>query len=300
MAASGAGQGLVYAPAVIGRMDIRYANTRYQVDTRKTAAYAAQLEEGPVVLDWDNATQIDFDPGALDSESLPGAEFADLPTTAQNSKTYRKWSKDLLRWVRQNRALVLYRCDSLKLSSSPEESESTFRARLAQAAREKRDLEVEKLRRKYSRRFTTLKNRMMRAEQAIAREQEQAKSRKVETMISFGSAILGAFLGRKTVSAMSTYRVGTAMKGAGRIRKETMDVARAQETAEAVRMQLAEVEGRLQEDIGQIEDTFDPAAVELAEIRVKPKSSDLTLEVFGLAWMPYRRDAGGRLTPDWG
>ena len=32
---------------------------------------------------------------------------------------------------------------------------------------------------------------------------------------------------------------------------------------------------------------------------VKPKSSDMTLEFFGLIWLPYRRDARGQLAPDW-
>ena len=40
-------------------------------------------------------------------------------------------------------------------------------------------------------------------------------------------------------------------------------------------------------------------AEELEEVMLKPKSTDITLEVFGLTWMPYRKDAGGRLTPDW-
>jgi hypothetical protein len=52
-----------------------------------------------------------------------------------------------------------------RLSSDPRESRADFMARLAQAARESRDLEVEKLRRKYSSKFNTLNNRMMSAEQ---------------------------------------------------------------------------------------------------------------------------------------
>ena len=170
---------------------------------------------------------------------------------------------------------------------------------MSQASREKRDLEVEKLRRKYGSKFNTLQNRLMRAEQAIQREQEQAKSKKVETMISFGTAILGAFMGRKAVSARSASRIGAAMKSAGRMRKESMDVARAKETAVAVKQQMAELDARLQTDIDSLEATLVPAAEELQEVMLKPKSTDITLEVFGLTWMPYRKDAGGRLTPDW-
>lgn len=298
LAASGAGHGLVYYPGVIGRMDVHYSNARYKVDTTETLALAAQLEEGPVALDWDIA--VEFDPLVLETTPLSGGEYTDMPAVAKKVSTYRKWNKDLLRWVRQNRPLVLFRNKSFGMTSKLGESEGEFRSRLAQAMREKRDLEAEKLRKKYSRRFTTLKDRLMRAEQAIAREGEQAKAKKMQTVISFGTAILGAFLGRKAVSATSASRVGTAIRSASGVQKEKMDVARARERAEAVRLQLSELDERLQEDIDAIELSFDTEAEELEEISVKPKSTDITLEIFGLAWMPFRKDAGGGLSPDWG
>jgi hypothetical protein len=179
------------------------------------------------------------------------------------------------------------------------ESESQFRGRLAQALRETRDLKVEKLRRKYEKRFTTLNDRLMRAEQAVARESEQVKSHGIQTAISFGSAVLGAFLGRKAVSARSTARMGSAMKSASRMRKEKMDVERARERAAAVRQQLEELDARLQADIDALDADLDPAAVALTTVMVKPKSADITLTLYGLGWLPYRRNAGGGLGPDW-
>lgn len=297
LAASGAGRGLAYYPAVAGRMDIHYLNARYKIDTTQTVALAAELEEGPVPLDWDNA--VEFDPVTLETSPLPGSEYADLPVAAKKAAAYRKWNKDLLRWVCQNRPLVLLRSKRFGMTSLLGESEGEFRARLALAVREKRDLEVEKLRKKYSKRFTILKDRLMRAEQAISREDEQAKARKMQTAISFGTAILGAFLGRKTVSATSASRVGTAMRSASRMRAEKMDVARAQEKAEAIRLQLSELKERLQEDIDRIEIAFDTEAEELEEIRIRPKRTNITLEIFGLAWIPFRKEGKARLSRDW-
>ena len=297
--ASGAGQGLEYFPALAGWMDVHYSSTRYKVSASHKLALAAMLEEGPVVLDWDMAEEITLDPADLETEPLTGPRFADLPAVAKNAKKYAKWNKDFFRWVRQNRPLLIYRSKRFNLSSDPQETKGEFLAHLAQASREKRDLEVEKLRRRYSSKFNTLNNRLMRTEQAVMREKEQSQSSKIQTAISFGTAILGAFLGRKAVSASSAGRFGTAMRSASRVRKESMDVHRAQETLEATKLRLAELDQRLQEDIERIEDTFDPDSETIQEILVKPKSSDMTLEFFGLVWMPYRRDARGRLAPDW-
>jgi hypothetical protein len=297
LAASGAGHGVIYYPAVIGRMDVHYSDAKYKIDTTKTLALAAQLEEGPAALDWDSA--VEFNPIAIEAMPIKDGKYADLPKAAQNISNYRKWNKDLLRWVHQNRSLMLLRSKSFGMISQLGESEGDFRLRLAQIMREKRDLEVEKLRKKYDKQFTTLKDRLMRAEQTITREDEQAKASKMQTAISFGTAILGAFLGRKAVSAISAQRVGTAMRSASRVQKEKMDVAMAQERAEAVRLQLSELDDRLKEDIDAIEHSMDAEAEELEKIIIKPKSTDIALEIFGLAWMPFRKNAGGGLSPDW-
>jgi hypothetical protein len=290
---------LAYYPGLLGALDIHYASAKYNVDLNQTATLINRFEDGPVVLDWDRSEEIEFDPLDLEKDPLPGAGFADLPTAAQRAKAYDKWRKDLLRWVRQQRHLTLYRSKRFKLTSEPGETKAEFMARLSQTAREARDLAVAKLRKKYSKKFDTLQERLRRAEQAIMREQEQASNRKMQTAISFGTAILGAFLGRKTVSSRSAGRFGTAMKSASRMRKESMDVARAAETAEAIKAQLAEMEGRLTDDIADLEGQFDPATEELGEVLIKAKSADITLDVFSLVWLPYRRDGSGQLAPDW-
>jgi hypothetical protein len=257
------------------------------------------LSEGPVPLDWDQAVSVVLHPSELNSKPAGGATFAALPAEAKKPKAYDVWRKDLARWVRQNCTLRLQRSERFGLAARPEESVAEFTARLTQTAREQRDLEVEKLRRRYAEKFASLRDRLLRAQQAVMREQEQLSAKKVETAISFGTAILGAFLGRKAVSATSAGRLGTAAKSAGRLRKESMDAARAQESAEAVKAQMAELDQALQADIAKLEAAFDPAAEKLQEISVAPTPAGITLEFFGLVWLPYRRDAQGKATPAW-
>ncbi|MCU0564505.1 MAG: DUF87 domain-containing protein, partial [Desulfobacterales bacterium] len=196
-------------PHVLAGIEIRYTNSRLAVDQSRRMALAAPLSEGPVALDWDQSFPVVFDRAALSSAPPARAAFAELPAAAGKPKAYEAWRKDLGRWVRGSCPLVILRSERFKLASRPEESRAEFVARLGQAAREQRDLEVEKLRRRYGEKFSQLKDRRMRAEQALAREQEQVSAKKVETAISFGTAILGAFLGRKAVSSTSAGRIGT-------------------------------------------------------------------------------------------
>ena len=114
--------------------------------------------------------------------------------------------------MRQNENITLFRSKRFKLTSTASETEGDFRARLQDAASEKRDAAIAKIRKRYATKATTLENRLMRAEQAIAVQKEQSTKKKLDTAISFGTAILGAVLGRKKLSTSTATKMGTAMQ----------------------------------------------------------------------------------------
>ncbi len=296
---SGAGQSLVYMPTVFGQVDIYYQHAKYDVNLSQTLAMAVEIADGPVPVDWYQAQRINNALAMLESEPMKGAAFAELPSPALQAPNYKIWEKALLNFVRTDQLMTLFQCKRLGMTSEPGEAEGVFRSRLSLTMHERRDLAIEKLRQKYAGRFTTLRNRLLNAEHAISREEEQEKGRRVDTMISFGTAILGAFLGRKTVSAGSASRMGTAMKSAGRLQKEKMDVVRAKEKVAAIQEQINTLEGQLQSDVNRLALQFDSETEELEKILITPTLSNITVKVFGLAWLPYRKNDAGRFVQDW-
>jgi hypothetical protein len=299
LAGSGAGQGLVYQPAIIGGLRVHYSSSHHQVSLTQPLWVIAYLEEGPVPLDWDQAEVIELDPADLLRSPLAGCRFESVPQKALKPTVFRTWQKDMLKWARQSHPLEIYRADRLNMVSEPGESEASFRTRLAQIARERRDLETENLRKKYASKFTTLQNRELSMRLAMEREADQVKSQKMQTVISFGTAILGAFLGRKVLSGQSAQRMGTAMKSASRMGKEAMDVKRARAKLEAVQAEISDLEKQFQTDMDQIRASLDPEDEPLDTIRITAKSTDIAVEAFGLVWMPFRTTAQGGRDPDW-
>ncbi|AOY58146.1 MULTISPECIES: helicase HerA domain-containing protein [Desulfococcus] len=285
--ASGAGAGDQYLPGLIGRMSIHYRHLRYGVDLIQSVTLFAQFQNGPVPLDWGSAVPVAS--AALGTVPPDHAEYAELPPAAHKTAAYDKWRKDLLRWVRLNRPLTIYQATALKLTSRPGESESAFRIRVSLAEREARDTAIEKLRRKYADRFARLQDRLMLAEQAVERERDQVRSQGLQSAVSFGGAILGAFLGRKVASAASASRMGTAVKSAGRIHKEKKDVDRAVERANAVRDKIAALDLQFRDDIDAVEKRFSPRTTLLETVAIAPKRNDITLDIFGLAWLACRQ-----------
>lgn len=63
---------------------------------------------------------------------------------------------------------------------------------------------------------------MLRAKQQVDQEQPQVMQSRVETALSVGTAVLGAFMGRKRSTVDSA---GGALRKVGRMRKESTDAA---------------------------------------------------------------------------
>jgi hypothetical protein len=290
---------VTYFPRLACGASLIFSNARYQVEDERSALYTIEIEDGPVTIDWDGAERLDISMDALGESAIPGAAFADLPGPAANAKQYAAWEREFKRWVRQTETVTLYRNKRFRLTSSPGETEGDFRVRLQDLASEKRDQEIAKLRKRYATKTTTLENRLMRAQQAIAREQEQASKKTLDTAVSIGTAILGAVLGRKRLSTTSASRVGTAIKTAGSARKEAADVARAKQTAEKVRADLEALNRQLEKEVEALDTSFDAQAEELDEILIRAKTTDIHVPVLALAWMPYSPDSKGRLRPAW-
>ncbi len=243
------------------------------------------LTSDPIPVGWDRrrAGAIRGQP-AVDGTAA-GRDFEALPAAAGKAKSYADWTKSFSSWVASSETLDLYRSPSLGLISAADESEGDFRARLQQAARERRDAEVARLRQKYAPKLASLQEKLRRALQSVAREEEQASAQKTQTAISFGTTVLGALFGRKTLSASTLGRATTAVRGVGRSSKEAQDVARAKENVDSVQGQLEEMDTTLNADIAALEATYHPATEPLETISLKPKRGGVTVQLVALVWV---------------
>ena len=293
------GDGLQYSPRLVAAADMTFSNSRYDIDERRENLFTVEFEDGPVAIDWDNAEPLDLITDDLADTGEEGASFADCPAVAANTKNYTAWNRDFKRWVRQNEVITLYKSKKYRLTSGAGETEGDFRVRLQQLANEKRDLAVGKLRKRYATKAATLENRLLRAQQSIEREQQQSSKKKMDTAISFGTAILGAVLGRKRLTSGTASKMGTAIRSATGARKEAADVARAKETAKKVTADLEKLGVALQSEIDALDDAFDAQAEELSEVQVKAKTTDVHVPLVGLVWMPYKDSGDGRLEAAW-
>ncbi|MCP4005481.1 MAG: DUF87 domain-containing protein [bacterium] len=274
---------LVYRPALLGLASLHYADARSKCDYWENAHLLTLLNDDPPANPWDGAERLPGLP-VLEDDPVAGASLADLPAAATRVRSYASWQKRLKSAAYRDLPLTLFHCSELKTYSQPKEEEGAFRGRLALAARERRDLAVEKLRRKFSPKLARLDERILRAQQRVEREQSQHKQQKFQTVVSAAATVLGALFGRK---ASSVGRAATTMRGAGRISREAGDVERAKELLEELRRKLDELEEEFADATATVAENVDPATLPLQERLIRPRKADLLIERVALVWTPW-------------
>jgi hypothetical protein len=276
--------GIVYEPFLFTTATIHYQDDKRGLDHAEEVALVAPLVEDGV--DWYAAEAADLTKDDLESEPVPGARFAALPGAAVKAKSYDSWRKALQECLYRTRKCELFRSDTIGEVSKPGESERDFRIRLTEAAREKRDEQVDLLRKKYGVKIAQLQERKRKAEQAKQVQENQARQQTLSTVITAGSAVLGMFFGRKRSSLSA---VGAAARAGGRTLQERQDIERAEETVTAIDKQLADLNAELETEVDHLQDRFDPEAGELEVLGLKPKKTDIEVRFLTLAWAPKRQ-----------
>ena len=286
---------LVYEPMVLGVATIRFKDVKMAVDESSQLARLAPLSQaaGP---DWSAGQALEAAPTDFEREPLKGAAFGDMPEAATRSKTYAAWGDDFRNWLFRNQTLDVRKSSASGLTSRPGESEAEFAARSAQAARERRDAAVERLRTQYAPKIQRLEERIRNAQQVVEREAGQVKSQAVQTAVSVGATILSSFLGRKRLGYSTLGRATTAARGAGRVLQQQQDVGRAKEDVAAAQKELDALNGEFQQATAALGDS---QAERPETVAVRPRVSDISVSPLMLAWAPYWVDAAGIRTKAW-
>ena len=284
---------LNYEPRLIALGKVHFVDTRKGLAADEDLALLADLNVGALGIDWDDCIPLRMDPDALEKEPPAPGHFADVPAEASQGKSYTAWRKSLADHIYRSRRYALLKCAALKVVSEPGESERDFRIRISDEAREKRDEQVAKLRKKYASRLDTMEERIRKAELRVEKEMQEAQSAKMQSAISIGASLLGAVLGRKVLGSTNVRRAASAARGVGRSQKQADDVQRAEEDVIAYTEKLEEMQRDIELEIAEIEQRFDSDALELDELLLKPRKTDIDIRHMALAWVPFGRDAAG-------
>jgi hypothetical protein len=294
---TGESDSVIYRPALLGTARLHFVSVRANLDFWQDFSLVASLSDADTSIPWEESTAVKSESLYLEKQPHPHAKFSTLPNAATRASSYTSWKSALTNHLYQHYTQTLWENREFKQFSITGESEGDFRGRLTHLMHEKRDLEVEKLRKRFAPKLARMQERLRKAQVRVEREKAQHGQQKVQTAVSVGATLLGAIFGRKTLSAGTIGRATTSMRGAGRIAREKQDIVRAQREVQVVNDKLIALEEDFQAEIADLKIDFQPEDLEILELLIRPRKSDIMINRFGLIWTPWKINQAGFSEP---
>jgi hypothetical protein len=288
---------LVYEPALYLAAEVAFVDRRKDISEVKTYHHLVYANELDALVNWEDAETVNLSPDDLEEEpDQEDAIFGEVPRELSTVRKLKSLQKDYSDYLYHEMRLSLLYHPKLKVYSQPDESERSFKIRVAQAAREKRDAEVDKLRKRYATKLERLRKRLQREKIELEEDRAEYSARKQEEMVSGAETVLGIFgiFGRKkSLSSAMTKRRMTA--------KAKMDVEESEEEIARLQQEIDEMEAELKAEAEEIAQRWEEMQDDIETYEVKPRRADVDVNLAAVVWLPYWEilyNAGGRRVSD--
>ncbi len=291
--------GAFYQPSILGVAKIHFGDARKGIDYWQTVTLLQPIDEALPMELWSEAEELEADSFELASRGSETATFGSLPAELMKVKSYASFGTALKNYLYRERKLTLWTYPDTKEASQSEETEAAFRARLAHGLREVRDAAVEKIKGKYAAKLQTLGDQIRRAEEKVEREKAEASQSAFGTMLSAGTAVFGALLGRKMASQANLSKAATAARSASKAMRDRGQISQAAESVEVLVERKNNLIAELEAEIQKIEEASKADALVLETVELKPKKTDMTIDRVCLAWLPFKTNSKGGLERAW-
>lgn len=282
---------VVYIPYLIAGAEIQIFHNTYGIATTEQVAHRIKLFDDMTDISWDQAKEFQLNTEVLSGNKFKKSNFKLLPASIQRLSYYNQLDKKYETFLYRNYQLTLLKSDRFKLVSNPDETERDFRIRLEVSAREKRDLEMDRLKRKYATKTRSLEKQLLTARQRVERESDQYKQKQMDIAVTVGSTILGALFG----GGRTRTGITKTARSASKIAKEKQDIERAKTKMLKLQSQIDELNGNFEDDAKKISEQYDVMNEPLKQIVVRPKKTDINQKYYGILWIPFSQNESGNM-----
>ena len=272
-------EGIVYKAGLFLQAETRYLSRQNNLEySKKTSAVLENPGSG--LIKWENISGDGIDTQKLETQPLPKTQFHTVPAWIGDAKKTADIQKDFQEWIYRSGSLKLKSNTALKVVASPEMNQADFRKKCTEAAQSAIEKETAKVEQTFATKISALQRKIDSQELDLKAAENAVSQRNLEGLATGGAAVLGMLTGRKRSlsSTISKVRMASAAKDK-KIAEE--------ETLKQLNEQLQELQKTKEAAIKEVNDKWADVAAQENEITVNPTKSDIFMEVFGAAWMPY-------------
>jgi hypothetical protein len=277
---------LVYEPALVGAATVRFVDRKRKLNEQVDKILVTPAPDDARLVEWGAAETLPLKlsnladrPERVNAEQ--GPFFATVPEGVNSDHELRSINKNLSDWLYYNTRLTINVHAELDVFQKPDESERAFKVRLQQAAREKRDDEVDALEKKYDVKIDRLEQKLRKYKRDLAADEENYDARKREEVIGIGESVVSFFFGRRRTSALST---------AARKRRMTsrakQEIEETKEEVVEIQEEIAELEAELKELATEITAQWSDSLDSLQTEEIAPRRTDVQIHQTAVGWLP--------------
>jgi hypothetical protein len=281
-AATGLGSVIMaYKPVLLAQASLRFQDRKTQLYVTRMKAYQVPNLERAGLVHWEEYETEPIDPRRVSGEPFNTGIFGDLSPGLTDAKRLTSLKRELSDMLYTTARLKVPYNSTLDIYADPDGDFSAFRAQVQQIARERRDAEVDTLTRKYEGILDKLDQQAQRKGYRLESEKRELANQKREELFTTGEAVLGLLRGRTafTLSRMarsSVYR----QRSKGEAQLLELDLQQLQDD-------MARAEEEFQAGLRAINEKWAKIATQVEEYLVTPYKKDISLDLFGIGWIPY-------------
>lgn len=275
-------EGVVYRPSLLASAHVRILDRKLGVDSEivRTALVSTLEKRGSIR--WEdylyNGPALDN----IDTTSVPSARFGTIDSPLNDTKLMTSLQKDFTDWVYRTSSVKARANQALKVFAGPDVSQAEFMTACAEAAREARDAEIAKKTGTIDRQIKTVEDKLAREERELREDESELANRKIEEAGTHLENITGLFGGRRKASRLSSSLTKRRMT-----EQAKSDVEESLTAIDEFNRQLKELTRRREEVVNELNEKWGQVVGQTSEVIVAPKKTDVFVNLFGVAWMPY-------------
>ena len=272
---------VVYRPGLLAAAQVRILDRKYGIDTDVTRTAVVLSPDRRGVMRWEDHVDRGTAPDKFEGSPAAEARFAPLDLPLSDAKVMTALQRDFTDWIFRNSSLKVRANPTLKVYAGPDGSQAEFVKTCAEAARQFRDQELNKEAAQLDRQLKALQDKLAREERELRQDQQDLQSRKLEAganLLEIGAGLIG-FGRKKSVSSQFTkQRLSQSAQA---------DVDESMQLIQQYQAQIADLQKQREELSASINDRWAGVVNNVSEIEISPKKSDVFVNMFGIAWLPY-------------
>jgi hypothetical protein len=272
--------GLIYRPSLLAQASVRFFERKYALDHEEYRTALVQTADRRGIVRWEDHLSWRIDPKSLAERPEPRARFASLEAPLGDPKILAEMQRDFSEWVYRTTTVKVRLNEALKVSAGPQVSQADFRKLCAEAARQGRDAELEKVTSSYDKKIAALETRLRREEMELEQDEVELSQRKLEEMGTHAENVFSLFTRRRrTLTTSLTKRRLTE--------KAKADVEESKKTIAEFKKQIEALEKEKEAALTEVNERWESLASQSSEISVTPAKKDILIDLFGVAWFPF-------------